>query len=141
MWMMTKYGFFSVVCARRTGDGKYNNPVDPTRMMIRSRSRTHLDKLLKKYGRTLGKPTVREFNGTDYPYRVFVPTELWVEAAAKLAADIDYDNFKDAAKKAGVDKKYLDVLHRIWSLGLSLTEEDKRAEQEDYWDRKTGDVR
>lgn len=37
MWMFTKYGFYSVVCARESS--KPNAPVDPTRVMIRARKR------------------------------------------------------------------------------------------------------
>lgn len=36
MWLFTRYGFFSVVCARQ-GDGSHVMPVDPDRMMVRAR--------------------------------------------------------------------------------------------------------
>ena len=48
MWVFTKYGFFSAVCARK-GSGKYGQPVDPDRIMIRARLRSHLDALLKRF--------------------------------------------------------------------------------------------
>lgn len=34
MWIFTKFGFYSLVCARQ-GDGRYGQPVDPGRMMVR----------------------------------------------------------------------------------------------------------
>ena len=37
MWIFTKHGFFSAVCARQ-GDGKHGQPVDPDRIMVRAGS-------------------------------------------------------------------------------------------------------
>jgi hypothetical protein len=42
MWIFTKHGFFSAVCARK-GDGMHGEPVDPERIMVRSRIRGHLE--------------------------------------------------------------------------------------------------
>jgi len=33
MWIFTRHGFFSAVCARQ-GDGKHGQPVDPDRIMV-----------------------------------------------------------------------------------------------------------
>ncbi len=38
MWLFTKYGFFSVVCASQ-GDVRHGQPVDEARMMVRARAR------------------------------------------------------------------------------------------------------
>jgi len=38
MWIFTKYGFYSAVCARQ-GDGSHGQPVDPDRIMVRARVR------------------------------------------------------------------------------------------------------
>ena len=39
MWIFTKFGFFSAVCARQ-GSGKHGQPVEPTRIMYRLVVRT-----------------------------------------------------------------------------------------------------
>jgi hypothetical protein len=44
MWIFSKYGFFSAVCARQ-GDGSHGQPVDPERMMVRARDQGHLEAL------------------------------------------------------------------------------------------------
>ena len=44
MWIFTKYGFYSAVCARQ-GDGRHGQPVDPNRIMVRCRVRQHLETL------------------------------------------------------------------------------------------------
>jgi len=38
MWLFTKHGFFSAVCARQ-GNGEHGQPVDPGRIMVRARGR------------------------------------------------------------------------------------------------------
>ena len=48
MWIFTKYGFYSAVCARQ-GDGKKHQPVDPDRIMVRARARQHLDNLVARF--------------------------------------------------------------------------------------------
>ena len=52
--------------------------------------------------------------GSDYPYRVFVDRCEWEHACQRLAADIDYPNFKDAvAVRQGPARAAL--YSRVWS--------------------------
>lgn len=53
MWLFTKYGFYSAVCARQ-GDGKLGQPVDPNRIMVRARVRRHLETLKEGFPDLLG---------------------------------------------------------------------------------------
>ena len=54
----------------------------------------------------------------DYGYRAVVPRERWSAGLVLLAAEIDYDNFKNAvAERQGYDRA--DVYHRVW---FALTE-------------------
>jgi hypothetical protein len=64
MWLFTKHGFFSVVCASQR-NGNHGQPIDTTRLVVRARVRQHLEALKKrwptisasaKYGR-LPEPT------------------------------------------------------------------------------------
>jgi hypothetical protein len=71
MWIFTKYGFFSAVCARK-GSGKHGQPVDPERIMVRARLRPHLKALKKRFSDFLGDCEIQESAGTDYTYRLFV---------------------------------------------------------------------
>ena len=48
MWLFTKYGFFSAVCARQ-GSGHHGQPVDLNRIMVRARLRTHLEALKDRH--------------------------------------------------------------------------------------------
>jgi hypothetical protein len=62
MWIFTKHGFFSAVCARQ-GDGKHGQSVDPDRILVRARVRGHLDALKKRFPERL--PYHRRDHGCD----------------------------------------------------------------------------
>lgn len=117
MWVFTKYGFFSAVCARQ-GSGRRGQPVDSDRMMIRARDRGHLEALQKRFSALLGACDVQESSDTDYAFRIFIPKAVWSQVLATLAEEVDYDNFKSAVAryqgKAGT--AYEHSLHDVWSV-------------------------
>lgn len=117
MWLFTKYGFFSVVCARQ-GDGKYGRPVDTGRMMVRARAAEHLENLLKRFPDELGNCEIVITKDTDYACRLFVDKAAWVTVAAALAEECDYDNFKSAVKHhlGPNGAEYEHRLHQVWDV-------------------------
>jgi hypothetical protein len=123
MWIFTKYGFFSAVCARQ-GNGNKSQPVDSDRIMVRTRVRSHLDALKTRFPGPLGQCEIREFVGTDYAYRLFVQKPEWVQVLATLAEETDYDNFKSevAEHQGDAGAAYEQSLHKVWSVMLKLQE-------------------
>jgi hypothetical protein len=121
MWLFTKYGFFSAVCARQ-GDGKHGRPVDPNRIMVRARARDHLERLKKRFASDLGGCEVRETTSTDYRFRLFVDKQVWSNVVQRITAEVDYDNFKsEVARFQGKSgKDYEHALHDVWSVMLRL---------------------
>ena len=117
MWVFTKHGFFSVVCARQ-GDGGRGRPVDPDRVMVRARVRGHLEALKARFPESLGRCDVQEFAGADYAFRIFVAKRAWSQALAGLAEETDYDNFKsEVARHQGpAGAAYERSLHEVWSV-------------------------
>lgn len=117
MWLFTKYGFFSAVCARR-GDGKHGQAVDPNRIMVRGRVREHLEALKARFPALLGECEIRESAGTDYAFRLFVAKSVWAEVVSVLAAETDYDNFKsEVARRQGrAGAAYERSLHEVWAV-------------------------
>ena len=117
MWIFTKHGFFSAVCARQ-GSGERGQPVDPDRVMVRARVRAHLEALKNRFPDLLGRCEVQEFAGTDYAFRIFVAKSAWSQALAGLAEEIDYDNFKSevARHQGGAGAAYGRSLHDVWSV-------------------------
>lgn len=99
MWLFTKIGFFSVVRHRDR----------PDQVLVRARFRDDIERLLK-YMDAEGM-SVDDHSGRDYAYRVVIPQVLWADTARRLAEDIDYPNFKNAAHTGhrGRDNALFDV--------------------------------
>jgi hypothetical protein len=116
MWIFTKHGFFSAVCARK-GDGKHGQAVDLDRIMVRARVRGHLKALKNRFPDLLGQCEIREFAGTDYAFRLFVDKPVWSQVLSGLAEETDYDNFKSAvARHQGrAGAAYEHSSHEVWS--------------------------
>jgi hypothetical protein len=117
MWIFTKHGFFSAVCARQ-GNGGHGQPVDPDRIMVRARLRSHLEALKCRFPALIGSTEIQESTATDYAFRLFIPKSSWSQILAALADETDYDNFKSEVARhqgrAGV--AYEHSLHEVWSM-------------------------
>ena len=110
MWLLTTQGFYSVVEDRDDSD----------RLLVRGRAEEDLKALKQQIPDT----EIHETLGPDHDYgwRAFVTRDQWVEAVARLAGGIDYDNFKNAvAVRQGSDRgrRY----SRIWAELLKLQRE------------------
>jgi hypothetical protein len=106
MWVFTTYGFFSAVLSREAHD----------EIMIRGRSKPHLLNLRDRFFGHL-KLKVKTSTGTDYKYRIIVPRHEWILAAGRLAAEVNYNNFKSAVEEdLPLDTEYIDATHRVWSV-------------------------
>ena len=123
MWLFTKYGFYSSVCARQ-GDGDHNQPVDPDRLMIRARVRDHLEGLQRRFPEQLSEIAISETPDTDYRYRMFVDKAVWTPMLVGLSEEMDYDNFKsEVARHQGSEgANYEHALHDVWSVMYQLQE-------------------
>lgn len=139
MWLFTKRGLLSVVCARR--DDQPNAEPDPDRFMVRARERETLRRVIEDLAEQtyaaaeaavgdekaadsaaehwaaigLELPVeIRESADTDYPFRIFVTKPALYELMGSLADGIDYDNFKRAAnRETGLSRGYLRLLHTV----------------------------
>jgi hypothetical protein len=107
MWLMTKYGFYSVVQHRDR----------PDRYLIRARDKRHLETLLDAFSGQLNGPTITELTQADYRYRIEVDRSIAAEVFSRLFQSIDYPNFKDAVAKTQGHSTYTDFLLNVWSLG------------------------
>jgi hypothetical protein len=121
MWLFTRHGFFSAVCARQ-GDGEHGQPVDPERIMVRARVRAHLEALKKRFPSLLEQHDVQTFAGSDYAYRIFVAKSVWCQVLGELGRETDYDNFKSevAHHQGSAGAAYERALHDVWSVMYRL---------------------
>lgn len=116
MWIATRYGFFSVVCARKSVSSR---EINPDMLMVRARRRAHLQALIDAVPEIAVSGEIMQSAGTDYPFRLFVSKTRWTAIMTKLVEDLDYGNFKNEAHKLH-DTKYDAFLGATWSLGLRL---------------------
>lgn len=110
MWLFTKYGFFSVVCA---GINPNSKKADWRWMMVRARSRKHLVNLQNRFKKQLGRYHITANAGTDYRFRMFVSKRVMKRIIVQLLHEINWCNFKDECHKAN-DKEYDAALMRVW---------------------------
>ena len=112
MWLMTKFGFFSVV--EKPEDKKVGA------VTIRARVRSDLEGL-REYLPQMGEILANV--GTDYPFRARVSKSDFALALSKIALDIDYNNFTDVvAKKQG--KSRAGCYGKVWGVLYELEESE-----------------
>lgn len=102
MWLMTTFGFFSVV--QKSGTNH---------LTIRARVGSDLDNLRERYLPSLSVTQVKP--GTDYKYRATVSHQDLGNAMAKIVADVTYHNFKSQVEHTqGLPREK--VYARVWSV-------------------------
>lgn len=113
MWLLTKIGFYSI-----TSKPSHFNPDGPAVFNIRGRDKDDLKRFAELVSPEQAKrPVVHEYAHSDYPYRVYLNSQEEMDAAmAKLAALIDYDNFKDMIKATPHQKAKLKPYEELWCL-------------------------
>jgi hypothetical protein len=122
MWLFTQYGFYSVVCGRDlAGD---SSRIDPETVMVRARSRAHLEALRKRFA-PLAAAEIAETTNTDYRFRLLAPKAVWSDVVRELAAEIDYGNFKGRVERSTKDDGYTDALHEVWAVMEKLQRPDR----------------
>ena len=113
MWILTKIGFYSI-----TKKPSHLNPDGLEVFNIRGRDKDDLKRFAELVSPDLAKrPVVHEYTRSDYPYRVYLNTQEEMDAVmTKLAALIDYDNFKDMIKATPHQKAKLEPYEELWTL-------------------------
>lgn len=127
MWLFTRYGFYSAVCARR-GNGEPGQPLDPARVMVRARLRDHLEALKARFPDLVGDCPVVASAGTDYAWRLFVDKGTWARVVSELADDIEYGNFKSAvaSHQGAGGATYAHALSDVWEVMSDVQASDRR---------------
>lgn len=130
MWIMSVYGFFSIASADKPGTLK---GIDLDTVMVRARSRGHLENLRTRFDH-LAPYKIVEIANRDYGFRMIMPKEDWVKALDEMAREQEWSNFKDECHKNRIEvgNEYISCLHRVWSVMLSLQPINK------WWADTTG---
>jgi hypothetical protein len=105
MWMITTQGFYSVVEHRD----------DPNMMIVRARVKKDLENLKRQ----LPDLRVYEDRSADYLYRADVSRDDWMRAAALLAGDVNYPNFKNEVDHRQGKNRH-SIYSRVWGVLADL---------------------
>jgi 8-oxo-dGTP pyrophosphatase MutT (NUDIX family) len=109
MWLITRYGFFSIV----------EKPGDKAKacLTVRSRVREDLERLRAALLPELGE--IAESQSNDYRFRAKASKPAVAQAMAQAAMDIDYSNFKNTvSKEQGYARAHL--YGDVWSVLYQL---------------------
>jgi len=109
MWIFNEDGFFSTVVDRD----------DPTVLAVRSRDAMSLVNFCKVVGLDY-KSDLVETRDRDYPWRVRVPKQVWVDYTETKASELDYVDFKSHMtgrwQVGKFQHKQLKTLGEIWAI-------------------------
>ena len=115
MWLITNFGFFSVV----------EKPDDPKlgTLTVRSRVREDLESLKEQYfEKTMAEIQVNA--KTDYKYRAKVPREAMAGAMTQIIMELNYSNFKNSvAENQGYERA--SVYSKLWETLYKLQDSDE----------------
>ena len=100
MWLMTKYGFYSIV---QKQSGVFH---------IRSRERKDIENLVENV--PLPEAEIMESDRTDYAVRVIVGKEDVQTVLKFLGESLDYDNFKAKIDRTS-DQRHKPY-HEVWQV-------------------------
>jgi len=116
MWLVTTFGFYSVV--EKAWDR------DKGSLTVRARAREDLEALRDRYLPAMGD--IAEDESADYRFRAQAPREQVVEAFARAVRDIDYDNFKEAiSRRQGWARER--IYHDAWQAFLAIQHPARRV--------------
>lgn len=118
MWVLTPFGFFSVVQKSFEPHGV---------LTIRARSRGDLENLRDQYLESKMSQIIEDVHA-DYQFRATVINKDWAEAVGQMSMDIDYDNFKNEVK-ARQGSERATIYSRVWSDLYEIQHPTPRREQ------------
>lgn len=109
MWIVSKYGFFSVV---KKEDGYH----------VRARVKRDLENLIAETGIT---EPLQQWPTADYRYRVVLSSQAIPALFEKLGESIDYSNFKSKIAATPTQRNKENAYYEIWRVMYGLQEEDE----------------
>jgi len=106
MWVMTDFGFFSIV--QKPGDNF---------LTVRARAAEDLIALRERCPEL---SPVEEGGGTDYPFRAKASHEALARVMYGVVTDISYSNFKNRIKQTqGADRAH--IYGQVWGTLLQIS--------------------
>ena len=83
-------------------------------------------KIIKAFPEQLKQAKIIETLDADYRWRIVLTPSKWIVIAMKLAEDVDYGNFKNAASANGIDTH---SHHQVWSIMMAEQRREEALER------------
>lgn len=116
MWLLTTFGFFSIV--EKPGDRAAGT------LTVRARVRGDIESLRTKYLPGLGE--IQDTPDADYAFRARVAKPELAAAMGHIVLDIHYANFKSqVAERMGYAREQ--VYHEVWETLAELQQQPVRT--------------
>lgn len=128
MWLFTVDGMFSVVLVKDDDNSEWSSPIRDL-VEVRARRRGHLERLCRKCGI---EQEIHKRRDSQNPYRISMSKDEFAEVIARVISDIDYDRFKEAAKRSrprdGKRSGYIKLLDKVSEIAATcLQRESSRS--------------
>ncbi len=120
MWLFSKTGFVSVV---------HDRYCKKDEVVVRARIREDLTSFLEKTDLSESSVKILEIDDADYRFRVIIDQAQFALALARLAMEVDYDNFKNEACPWGKDKERMIAYHRCWEALREFNKDDTKIKR------------
>lgn len=119
MWIFTRYGFFSI------------SACDKRKLAVRTRTKKHLVMLQNRLP-FLKEYPILESPKSDYPYRIYVPRNVWVDAMLTLTVEQHWPNVKKECQRFSKDKVYESAMADVWARMIDAGVDWEAEEEEEH---------
>ena len=126
MWLFTRWGFYSIACARQ-GDGGNESGIDSHSLVIEAFSQQHLEALKAHLPDLIGNSFIQEVAESELRFHMIVDKNIWSQVMLSLSQELNFDDFREemVQKHSMDDPGYLKAMTNIEQIfsKISSTEE------------------
>lgn len=115
MWLFTRWGFYSITCARQGDDASTGNEIDAHSLVIEAFNEQHLTALKSHLPDLIGNCLIKEVAESEFRFHMIVDKNIWSQVMLSLSQELNYDDFREemVQKHSMDDPAYLKVITDI----------------------------
>ena len=115
MWLFTRWGFYSIACARQGDDGSTGNEIDSHSLVIEAFDEQHLTALKSHLPDLIGNCFIKQVAESEFRFHMIVDKNIWSQVMLSLSQELNYDDFREemVRKHSMDDPAYLKAMTDI----------------------------
>ena len=115
MWLFTRWGFYSIACARQGNDGSTGNEIDSHSLVIEAFDEQHLTALKSHLPDLIGNCFIKKVADSEFRFHMIVDKNIWSQVMLSLSQELNYDDFREemVRKHSMDDPAYLKAMTDI----------------------------